>query len=1050
MKSVLDKYLAECTQLYEGTRSEESRKNFGLEEYYESPEKDLHEKSLLKEKKIAHELNVSIEDYKKLLILMKIAYADEQNGDPEEHAYKLLRTFGNFENAIQYLKQFEALRHSHIQMVHTACLFNLPTLEREQWKLWQRLAQKFMLDARFGKCLANAAKIEAYVKENRKTLEEEAQAKAIARYEHQLSLDYDKLAPQTPLDLKEYIAKKMEQSKATSEAEAKKRFSHNTLEKLKIVGKPSASQKEDLKSYNKSEVGLEEQKKTKEIVMQEYREKFTKEHAQLFSENENKQKWIAKRLEKDKAIIRGNIENAKKLILSEGTSLETLMDYYSNTSYANAKRNPTAALLFFENGMNEDEFNRYLTLVPVDSDQIPDIQIEGSKTGYPNLYLKKLSPQDPRAAILGKLTSCCQSLGGAGESCAVHGITQPNSGFYVLCQCKKGQLPSNSDDIVAQCWAWRSEDNRIVFDSIESQINFQQGNKGNNQFILSDFFVLLAHQLVTKHNISQVLVGGGATPRHLNVFKSPAPAMPKDYKEYRDSNSQSILADSKNALCAKINVLRPLALEVKRSEEIKPLQKNLEGKPSKEISQLIFDKPLNLTKAQIIKFAEFCIPEKNRYLSGIFEKTDPSYKLFNDHLNLLLGYISSLKERPANFEKIYKFIRMGVNINLKTDYSIYQPSDLFKLAIEEKNIDFLRFLIEKKGFDVNQKIPTGWDEIPALAFASDKAVDAAIHAAENEIQKEADWSVVRFLMDNGADVGVMTAPKGKSVVNAIILLNDWDFAAELLQKNKLNFDRLCEIIERQKNIPSVSLLKEIMKKIINKTINRSDIIKWIEHCAQLKYSSRDGVGIIENAKTISLEDKKIAIQYYKLLTDYQEEISQKNPSLEKIIKFIKQGEDINLSGLLNLRGTDGTIFERAIKESIDPLLHYLVEKQKMDVNMPGRDGTPVIMAAKAKQWGVVKYLVEVGKALVTDDLIKVAMEFEGSQYNRARYGSLARRENKNAVRSRELEDWLKNQQKIQKEISKEAKPILTSFQGSTTSSVAQDEKTEKDHKPKSV
>ena len=70
-----------------------------------------------------------------------------------------------------------------------------------------------------------------------------------------------------------------------------------------------------------------------------------------------------------------------------------------------------------------------------------------------------LSKQDPRNAILGNITNCCQVLGGAGEDCVEYGMTKPNSGFITF---------NYKDKIIAQSWVWYDKKNKIVcLDNIE-------------------------------------------------------------------------------------------------------------------------------------------------------------------------------------------------------------------------------------------------------------------------------------------------------------------------------------------------------------------------------------------------------------------------------------------------------------------------------------------------------------------------------------------------------------------------------------------------------
>ena len=60
---------------------------------------------------------------------------------------------------------------------------------------------------------------------------------------------------------------------------------------------------------------------------------------------------------------------------------------------------------------------------------------------------------------LGYLTSCCQHLNGAGETAMMHGLINPNAGFWVI-EDEKGQ-------VIAQAEIWEKDKNTIIFDNIE-------------------------------------------------------------------------------------------------------------------------------------------------------------------------------------------------------------------------------------------------------------------------------------------------------------------------------------------------------------------------------------------------------------------------------------------------------------------------------------------------------------------------------------------------------------------------------------------------------
>ncbi|MEQ9116199.1 MAG: hypothetical protein RLN62_05340 [Rickettsiales bacterium] len=74
--------------------------------------------------------------------------------------------------------------------------------------------------------------------------------------------------------------------------------------------------------------------------------------------------------------------------------------------------------------------------------------------------LRLLDPDDPKGFYLGKLTNCCQSIDGTSKEVVEYGMTQRDSGFYVI-EDKRGRVRG-------QGWAWISEDGKsIVIDSFE-------------------------------------------------------------------------------------------------------------------------------------------------------------------------------------------------------------------------------------------------------------------------------------------------------------------------------------------------------------------------------------------------------------------------------------------------------------------------------------------------------------------------------------------------------------------------------------------------------
>jgi hypothetical protein len=159
--------------------------------------------------------------------------------------------------------------------------------------------------------------------------------------------------------------------------------------------------------------------------------------------------------------------------------------------------------------------------------------VEVSESGY-TFY--KLAYNDPRGALLGLITNCCQHLNGAGSSCAVHGVTKSTSAFYVI---------EYKGNIIAQSWAWRGKKGELCFDSIE-------GLQGYNNEVISSLYQQAANKLLGKLGISKVLVGQtsyGLTSsivRTLSLTTNQDSAKIIEECSYMDGRYQYVLVDSGN------------------------------------------------------------------------------------------------------------------------------------------------------------------------------------------------------------------------------------------------------------------------------------------------------------------------------------------------------------------------------------------------------------------------------------------------------------------------------------------------------------------------
>ncbi|WP_133134289.1 ankyrin repeat domain-containing protein [Legionella santicrucis] len=211
--------------------------------------------------------------------------------------------------------------------------------------------------------------------------------------------------------------------------------------------------------------------------------------------------------------------------------------------YAKYQQEHSAAQqILIQNGISPQSREQFYALKRDNAEKtIPDVVIDGKDIGYPGIYIKKLDTTSDKgaalAACLGKITYCCQYLGGVGSECVIHGITSPNGGFYVLCQ-GEAQNPSLDDAILAQAWVWKGQQGALCLDSIESTVKKEQTAP------VADMFRLLGHTLCQEHHIPQVNTGAqSGITRQVACKDYPAHKEHlQNYAGYCDSKSQLPLA----------------------------------------------------------------------------------------------------------------------------------------------------------------------------------------------------------------------------------------------------------------------------------------------------------------------------------------------------------------------------------------------------------------------------------------------------------------------------------------------------------------------------
>jgi hypothetical protein len=417
-------------------------------------------------------------------------YLEHNNDDHDsgfECARKLDNIFGDYDKAIKYLKKY----YENRQYYH---LFNDATSFRVDSSgsfdvttdvtTWKTLAERHLVDADFSKALGYASKIdkmypciltaaEIITKTDNNSLQQEMRAYLKATKEGKIAFSKEKTGEK-------------DREKAQNIAHALT-FLYNEL-KTKL---------EDPKIAN--QLTAEKIRDIKRGIIEHY-VKFNKKsgHLELIKLVDNESKNIAK----------------------------ILFNMAISIAYDRATEDFDAAKVLFPLGIDESNFDTYLYQSKAKRNierfnlLLPPIFIEGEKFGCAEnekYYLVKISDGDPKGPFLGYCVGCCQSIGSLGESCAIHGFTQENGGFYVLCRGTPPEsfrkfdankpvsvtnVPPDSkeidaDKIIGITWAWRSWDiktkkysDTIVFDSIEYKKSILCGA------IVSRAFITLSRELV--------------------------------------------------------------------------------------------------------------------------------------------------------------------------------------------------------------------------------------------------------------------------------------------------------------------------------------------------------------------------------------------------------------------------------------------------------------------------------------------------------------------------------------------------------------------------
>jgi ankyrin repeat protein len=402
---------------------------------------------------------------------------------------------------------------------------------------------------------------------------------------------------------------------------------------------------------------------------------------------------------------------------------------------------------FIDHGLTAANYGKFLSLDRSNAGvNLPDIIIDGVTIGYPGIYIKKVDVKDTdeaiRAACFGKLTGCCQSLSGeAGEPCAIHGLTDPNGGFYVVCKGDAAN-PKATDELVAQSWTWRSVSGGLVFDSVEVADKDNEESKK----MVANLYRDLSEQMFTRHKISSVGigVGSGIEGVGISVLTRNNFEQPIGYSLYRDSkNIQSVII----------------------SQEIPYILKNEE-----DLKQIFFLPNMN-KEPDAVEFIQMLNISIQFYLKPIltaYVNLGGDYANFYDTAvklkSSINGYDSNATESEINE------LAQDLEDNHALDHILTdEGNSILMLAIAQGYTDLACKLIDKN-MDLNK-----------LNNNNDCAIMLAIYKNNMDITFK--------LIDNKVDLNVESTWDGSHVLMYAVGCNATDIFFKLLDNRvELNLD----------------------------------------------------------------------------------------------------------------------------------------------------------------------------------------------------------------------------------------------------------------------
>jgi len=231
-----------------------------------------------------------------------------------------------------------------------------------------------------------------------------------------------------------------------------------------------------------------------------------------------------------------DIKAAKFDVVEELGKVMTVHDLYpklrevvSLIRFSNEDDNLDIANFCYRYNIPERIFDKIVTeILPhkKTEDDLPEISFF-VEIGKSQAWFEKLPAGDSSGLFLGKMTGCCQFIGGDAELSVIDGFTKRDAGFYVI---------KNAAGVVrAQSYAWigvnENKERVLVLDSYEHWSEEKQ------------YFIPIMQLLLKKiiqFGFTELYVGiGGKTPKLSNVVTS-SNIVPRDDSLYRYMDSKTV------------------------------------------------------------------------------------------------------------------------------------------------------------------------------------------------------------------------------------------------------------------------------------------------------------------------------------------------------------------------------------------------------------------------------------------------------------------------------------------------------------------------------